>query len=85
MRIDRVLKALGTEMAKEEREKLPRSLPSSAFISNYLRLVISSIENVARSVFYKLSKPSTSQLSAKIYQKHSSVLKSFKIHFFRVQ
>jgi len=37
MRIDRVLKALGTEMAKEEREKLPRSLPSSAFISNYLR------------------------------------------------
>ncbi|VDN16083.1 unnamed protein product [Dibothriocephalus latus] len=37
LRVDRVLKRLGQEKAKEERPNLPRNLPSAAFIKNYLR------------------------------------------------
>ncbi|BHF83725.1 Mitochondrial import receptor subunit TOM70 [Sparganum proliferum] len=36
LRVDRVLKRVGQEKAKEERPNLPRNLPSASFIKNYL-------------------------------------------------
>ncbi|KAL7055208.1 hypothetical protein AAHC03_024516 [Spirometra sp. Aus1] len=38
LRVDRVLKRVGQEKAKEERPNLPRNLPSASFIKNYLSM-----------------------------------------------
>ncbi|VDD81798.1 unnamed protein product [Mesocestoides corti] len=54
--IDRVLKKLAQQLAKEEQPKLPRNLPSSSFIKNYLGSFVWNPFTVAESMLPRPAK-----------------------------